>query len=76
MPVLTEEQINYYYDHPVEFFEDILKKTPTSQQIKILNKIPKAIKNKKYISVKSGHSWYWQKFLTRRSYHLVFIYTL
>ena len=53
--MLSEEAINYYYDHPHEFFQDILKTHPTKQQEEILNQVPIAIKSKKNISVKSGH---------------------
>jgi len=53
--VLTEEMIDFYIDHPFEFFQDILRKQPTEQQEQILKEIPKSIKNKKNISVKAGH---------------------
>ncbi len=53
--MLPKEAINFYYDHPVEFFEDILRVKLTSQQKEILVTVPEAIKNKKNISVKSGH---------------------
>lgn len=53
--MLSAEAIDFYYDHPVEFFEDILRVKLTGQQEEILNKIPQAIKEKKNIAVRSGH---------------------
>ena len=37
--MLTPEQIDFYYDRPVEFFEDILQVKLTKQQIKILKNV-------------------------------------
>ena len=53
--MLTLEMIDYYHDNPTNFFEDILQVTPTKQQKEIISHIPIAIKEKKNISVKSGH---------------------
>ncbi len=47
---LTEE-IEYYYNRPVEFAIDVLNITPTTQQAKFLN----ALITHKKITVKSGH---------------------
>ena len=47
--------INFYIDHPYEFFQDILQVEPTQQQKELLQSIPKSIKEKKNISVKAGH---------------------
>lgn len=47
--------LDYYNTHPYEFVVDILKAKPSSQQKSILDAIPKAIKDRKGIAVKSGH---------------------
>ena len=53
--MLTSEMIDFYIDNPYEFFQDILQVEPTKQQKEVLKQIPQAIKDKKNISVKSGH---------------------
>jgi len=53
--VLTKDMLNFYIDHPYEFFQDILQVEPTEQQEKVLKEIPKSIKNKQNMSVKAGH---------------------
>ena len=47
--------VNYYFDNPVAFAEDICKFYPTAQQKQVLNIIPQAIIDKKNIATKSGH---------------------
>ena len=54
-PVLPNEAIEFYINHPYEFITDILQVTLTDQQREIIEQIPKAIKQKKNISVKAGH---------------------
>lgn len=53
--MLTEEQIDFYIDHPVEFFEDILQKQPDELQKKILNEIPECINKGLSVAAKAGH---------------------
>jgi len=72
--VLTKEQINYYFDHPVEFFEDILQVIPTKQQKEVAKLFVEGIKNKKYITVKAGHLvWSWKNFYRMLYNNMVFI---
>lgn len=48
---LTIEAINYYYDHPVEFVEDIIGAKPDPEQAKIL----RSVAAHPMTSVRSGH---------------------
>ena len=59
--MLPVEAIEFYHDHPYEFFVDILKTQPDSLQKKILEAIPEAIKKKEYLSVRAGHGVLWEK---------------
>jgi hypothetical protein len=56
MTVLTEEQLEFYIDHPLEFIEDMFPEyNIDEQQIEIIKAIPKALKDGKSISVRAGH---------------------
>lgn len=48
---MTVEAINYYYDHPVEFVEDIIGVTPDTEQAKIM----RSVATNPMTSVRSGH---------------------
>lgn len=50
-----QEALLYYAEHPYEFVVDVIKTKPTKQQTQVLLDIPKAIKERKGIAVKSGH---------------------
>ncbi len=63
--------IEHYFDNPLDFFEDILQVVLTEQQIDLLKKVPKAINNKKNISVKAGHLWCRQNVYRSRLNNLV-----
>ena len=54
-PLVVLEAFDFYQDKPYEFFIDILEFEPTPQQKQVLTELPKALENKKNISVKSGH---------------------
>ena len=56
-----QESILYYADHPVEFITDHIDFTGlkidglTEQQIKVVNSLPQAIRERKAVSIRSGH---------------------
>ena len=45
------QAIEFYYDHPIEFVEDIIGVSPTTEQRRVLETLPTA----HHIAVKSGH---------------------
>lgn len=47
--------LKYYHNHPYEYVIDILNAVPSTKQREILETIPKAIKERKGIAIKSGH---------------------
>lgn len=59
MSLLTKEKyadfIKYYKDKPYEFATDVIGVKPSTQQEQLLKTIPRAMKERKTISIKSGH---------------------
>jgi len=50
-----KKSILHYADNPNDYFIDVLKAIPEPEQKVVLDALPQAIKEKKGISVKSGH---------------------